>query len=425
MKCLVVAAMLGGILACPDRTHAQLVPKVESSLDTEESWKPIAFDTEYARAILNWQETVTEKPLTMLQASVADSLAPNTLTISGAYWGSYMYEETNVSGKFPILSRFPNQHSGTTGSRWVTNNAAVGLTAKLGSWITLFAQPEFSEIEFVGQDEVQLRKAFVMVGNLSQVPFYAYYGRNTVDFGAMNAYNPFTHTVNNHSFRVDSEDPVIGLGFYRDGLHLVATAIHSGRQLRVADSPGSDGYDENFALHASYAFESGDFRGRVGGGYLHSTIYNRTIPHHPGAGFDAAVRGSKEERRNGAWDVFVEVGYGPFSIGGEYTATTEKWPATDHRVSALNGQFAYDFSLFEMPTRLSFVYGVGRVGPDDTEYERLTQLVVGAETQVTKNFSLGVEYVRNSAFVPLIGITHVSDSSVKTDTLIVGGKLTF
>ena len=94
-------------------------------------------------------------------------------------------------------------------------------------------------------------------------------------------------------------------------------------------------------------------------------------------------------------------------------------------MTALNGQAAYDFDFFEMPSRLSFVYGLGRTGPEGTEYERLTQLVVGLETRVFKHFSLGIEYVRNTAFVPLIAIKAASDASVKTDTLIVGGKFTF
>ena len=380
-------------------------------------------DTPYAKRVLNWQQQVTEKPLYMLR----HGLDPNTLTLSATYWGSQMWEETNTADKFPILSRFPNQHSGTSDQRWVTNNAAIGLTAKLGNWVTVYAQPEYSEIEFLGQKEYQMRKAFAIIGNLESFPVYAYVGRNTVDFGWQDAYNPFTHSVNNHFFRIDTDEAAIGLGYYKDGLHLIATAIPSGRQLRVADTVDGDGGYENFAFNASYQIGETDakVRARVGGGYLYSSIYNRDVPNHPGAGFAPAVAASVDEHRNGAWDVFAELMVGSISLGGEFTATEDSWPATDHRVSALTGQVAYDFDVASMPSRLSFVYGVGRTGPDDTEYERLKQLSVGLETQVLDNFSLGIEYVRNAAFVPLIGITQVSDADVRTDTLILGGKITF
>ena len=68
-----------------------------------------------------------------------------------------------------------------------------------------------------------------------------------------NGYNPFTHTVNNHSFRVDSDDPVLALGYapsYLEGLNIVATAIPGGRHLRVANSDGSGQFD-NFAINLS------------------------------------------------------------------------------------------------------------------------------------------------------------------------------
>jgi hypothetical protein len=392
---------------------------------------PIGINTGYAREIVNWQENVTAKPLQILHYGRDGELAPNTLTVSGAFWGSWMYEKSNTPGRFPILSRFPEQHgpTDTSSERWILNNAAVTLTGRAGDWVTVFAQGEYSDIEFIGQDTYQLRKALVMVGNLDEFPLYAYFGRNTVDFGNHDAYNPFTHTVNNHSFRVDSDDPVIALGYaphYMEGLHVVATAIPGGRHLRVADSRDGGGQFENWAVMASYQRDlAEDIRIEVGAGWLNSTIYNTDIPNHPGTDFAQAIANSTELIENGAWDVYAEIHAGPFRVGTEFTSTEDDWPATDHKVSSLTGQVAYDFDLFGMPSSLSFVYGVNRQGPDDTEFEKLRQIAVGLQTQVTENIALGIEYVRNNAFVPLIMVTRVSDADVRTDSIIVGAKITF
>ena len=246
----------------------------------------------------------------------------------------------------------------------------------------------------------------------------------------MDAYSPFTHSVNNHSFRVDSDDPVLALGFAPQydlkGLNIVFTAIPGGRHLRVADSNNGSGQFDNFAINASYRKDISDDLGfTVGTGWLNSTIYNTNLPHHPGPSFLNSLNNSTVFVENGAWDIYGELRWKRISIGGEFTSTQQSWPAGGAKVTSLTGQIAYDFALFDLPTRLSFVYGVNRQGPDDTNWEQLKQVAVGLETQICDNFSLGIEYVRNSAFVPLIALTRVSDPDVRTDTVIIGGKIHF
>jgi hypothetical protein len=388
---------------------------------------PFPHDSEYSNTILNWQYSVTEKPLYMLKAAQKGVIASPGFLISGSFWASTMHEESNKSGKFPILSRLPDQHGriGTSGSKNVINSAALGLTGRFFDWVTLYAQPEYTEIEFIGQNKWQLRKVFAMVGNLDKSPLYAYFGRNTVDFGWMDGYNPFTHTVTNHFWRVDSDDPVFAVGYYKNGFHLTGTLIPSGRHLRVADSEDESGW-ENGAISASYDLPIGE-KGSVkfGAGYIHSTIYNRDIAHHPGSGFPAAVTGSIEYVRNPAYDLFVSLRYDSFRAGIEYTTTTKDWPATKFPVRSVSAMAAYDAKLFEVPITLSAVYGLGRQGPSGKQYEKLTQLAFGLEAYVLKNLSLAFEYVRNEAFVPLILITLVSDKDVETDTFIFGAKFWF
>lgn len=386
-------------------------------------------DFDYSETILDWQGDVTFKPLRMLEfGEVGIPTAPG-LVFSGSFWGNWLYEETNEAGKFPILSRFPGERGNVAEStdRWVASNAALAVTARPVSWLTAYAQLEYSEVEFPGQEDWQYRKAFVMFGDLEKSPFYGYFGRNTVDFGWLDGYNPFTHTVNNHSFRVDSDDPAIAMGYSKDSLDLVATLIPSGRQLRVADTQDDDGYS-NGAFMGSYTFGNLKENGRhlrVGGGYLHSTIYNNEFPHHPGPTFVMSRAASPNLTRNGAYDIFAEYAQGPIRFGVEHTATIEDWPSTGVNVKATNFQAAYDFDLFDRPSRFSVVYGINEQGPAGTEYEDLTQLVIGFETQVTEFLRLSAEYVRNEAFVPLVNIRNAADGSVTANAFLIGGKVNF
>ncbi|HQZ29570.1 MAG TPA: hypothetical protein PK648_15605 [Verrucomicrobiales bacterium] len=386
-------------------------------------------DFDYSRTIIDWQEDVTEKPLRILEFGQAGIPSAPGLVYSGAFWGNWLHENTNKGGKFPILSRFPDERGNVskTSDRWVASNAAFALTARPVSWLTGYAQYEYSEVEFPGQEDWQYRKAFVMIGDLDRSPVYGYFGRNTVDFGWLDGYNPFTHTVNNHSFRVDSDEPVVALGYAKDRLHVVGTLIPSGRQLRVADTQETDGYD-NGAIHGSYTF--GDLKEdgrqlRVGGGYLHSTIYNNDFPHHPGPSFVMSRAASPNVTRNGAYDAFAEYIQGPVRFGIEHTSTTKAWPATGVDVAATNFQIAYDFTLFDRPTRLSAVYGINEQGPKGSQYENLTQLVIGLETRVTDYLTLSAEYVRSEAFVPLINIRNSADGDVVANAFLIGGKVQF
>ncbi len=398
-------------------------PVIQDDAPQRDIWDFVQQDFCYAKTILDWQEDVTEKPLRILE--FGQCATTPSVVFSGTFWGNYLLESTNRGGKFPILSRFPGERNNPSSksSRWVVSNAALAATVRPVDWLTFYAQNEYTEVEFPGQEDWTWRKYYGIIGNLDRFPLYVYYGRNTVDFGWMDGYNPFTHTVNNHFFRVESDHPVIGFGYQKGGLHVVGTMIHSGRQLRVADSNDETGYS-NGAVNVSYRFGCDEKYVRAGGGYLHNSIYNNDVPHHPdqNALFSRRVSPLQD---NPVYDIFAEIKRGPIRFGVERTETLDEWPATGHDVAATTFQAAYDFCLWDRPTRVSAVYGIGRQGPDGTEFERLTQFVFGVETEVTKFFTISAEYVHNEAFVPLINIRNVSDADVQADAFLIGAKVTF
>ena len=377
-------------------------------------------DAEYSYMMTDRQEDVTNKPLQQLQYRQKNHLKNQSLYIGGRFIASTMHEKTNTPGKFPIISRLPDQHaSGKKGDEEVINEIALIATATPTSWLTAFVQGEYTEVEYPGQEELQLRKYSFTIGDLSRFPVYATFGRNTVTFGNFASYAPFTHNHSSHYFWAQTDDPHLELGYYQDNWHVAATIMQSDRGLRVVNTEDNDGYD-NFAFSVRKTgriIDSIDYE--VGAGYLHSTIYDNTVAHHPPSS------GNDDNDRNPAYNGFITLSAGDFDFNAEYTETKDSWPATDHKVSALTLQSRYRHDIYDFPSAFTLMYSRGEQGSNGTEWERMEQYVVGYELAFNDYMSIGTEYLYNRGFVPLIMPTITGDRSVESHTFIAGVKLTF
>lgn len=381
----------------------------------------IGTNLDYSKHMLSLQTGVTDRTAHILRSYRDNELEVGKLYLSGHLSYSHYNERTDTAGKFPILGRFPNQHTpGKSASEDIIDTANIAITFAPMAWVNVYLGGMYTEVEFPGQDDTQLRQAFVTFGNLDRSPYYLSVGRKTVNFGNMQSYNPITHSVSNHFYRTDSDDAVIEVGYLTDKWHFAATAIPGGRHLRVADTP-DDGDFSNFALSLQRNFKFRDWDVSVGGGYLYSTIYDSDSANHPGVAPDPLTY----RKRNGAIDLWIEAQRGKWSFMAEYTKTERDWPATGRAVDALTLQAAYDTEICGKPTRFSLVYGRGQQGYGGDEFHELEQLALGVETFITPNFSLSAEYVYNRGFVPLIMIGRASDAGVDTHTLILSGKIYF
>ncbi|MGB0775051.1 MAG: LbtU family siderophore porin, partial [Akkermansiaceae bacterium] len=350
----------------------------------------IGTNLEYSKHMLSLQRGVTDKTSYLLNALAEGQLKTGKLYLSGHASFSHYMERTDVAGKFPILGRFPDQHTATdkSANESTIDNINLSLTYAPTEWISLYLGGIYTELEFPGQDEKQLREAYITFGNLSETPFYLSIGRKTVNFGNMQSYNPTTHTVTNHFYRTDTDDIAVEFGYLTKDWHISMTAIDGNRQLRVADST-SDSSFGNFAISAQRNFKVNDWDVSVGAGYINSTIYDSDAANHPGVNPDPLT----ERDRNGAYDLWVEARKDKWSLMAEYTKTERAWPATGRAVEAITLQAAYDTELWAKPTRFSLAYGRGQQGHSSDAFYELEQLAAGAEMWVTPNFSISAEYV--------------------------------
>lgn len=376
---------------------------------------------DYSKRILSQQETIVNKSQFILESYRDGLLETGKLYLSGHAVYSHYRENTDTAGKFPILGRFPSQHaSGHSGQEDILDVATVSLTYAPTDWVRGFVRGIYTDLQFPSQENSQIREAFVTFGDLTLTPWYLSVGKMSVNFGHQGAYNPITHSVNNHFYQVDTRDAAIELGYMSEQWRFALTAMNGGRQLRVADTPDGT-FGSNFAFSGQYDFEVADWDVSVGGGYLYSSIYDSDDANHPGVSSNPLTM----RERNGVMNVWAEAKHGPISVMAELSQNERDWPASGASVQALTIGAAYDAEILEKQTRFALVYGRGKLGNDGEEYESLHQLAASVETFLTPNFALSLEYVYNRSFIPLIKLDRVADEDVDTDTFILSGRFFF
>ncbi len=372
----------------------------------------------YSTDIFDRQDNVTNKAVRTLKARKDKIIDDKSLYIGGRLTATHMNEWTDTNGKFPIISRLPNQHtSGKYGNEDIINDASINATATF-KYLTLFAQGEYTEIEYPGQDEKQFRKYYAMLGDLNKAPIYALIGKKSVAFGNFDSYAPFTHNHSSHYFWAQPEDPLLEVGYVTDDINVIASLLPNSRGLRVLSAPEENGY-ENFAL--SYRQDFGldeDTNLQVGAGFLRGSIYNSAIAHHP------PTNGS-DRNWSSVWNIHSTLSQEKWDLMGEYTQTTNTWPATDHKVSSLTLQARYKDSILDKPTTYSVMFSKGVQGDSGTEWEQMSQFVAGIEIKPLPHLEIGAEYLFNDGFVPLILPKITGDQSVQAHSAIVGIQLTF
>ena len=419
----------------------------------------------HSRDMLDWQESVTGKTMTLLANRANGTLAPNSLYLGGGFQGGLKYQKTSVDGQFPLLSRFPffSDRTDDEAGVFAVDHAALSFTSTFGDWTTFYLQTEYSETEYGrDQDEFQLRKAFVVFGNLDKSPFYAAFGRKTIDFGNFDSYNAFTPNEGQHFFHAVSDQPVFELGFYSKGWKITGSAFSAGRQLRVALA-GEDNNIGNYAFNAEKEFLlGGDKAFTVGGGYLHDTIYRDNWTAHT---FQGRTNGTPPanfiEYRNSAVNAFAEYNSDLLDVMVEYTTTLEPWaaaipqdptgtPLPQYLVDPLGS--TTDRSNINFDQNLDVLVAQARIKPMlpngkrmaiaasgswgtisdgfgnpafGTSFEKNQQHAVSVEYPVTDYIDFGAEYVYNKGFIPFVAPQLVSNDETEAHAINVGFKARF
>jgi len=410
-------------------------------------------EADYGYAILDPTTDINRKQLLILKRKRNETVAPDTLHAQAAITTIANLQSSTVADKFGYLMRHPTARNqvGDEVSEAAIHSAQLGFTAPFGDWITGHAQILYNPEQSFGsgtnthleRNQLQMRRAYVLIGNLDRSPVYVSLGKMPVPFGLTDTVNPFSASTVWHAFGGLANG--VTVGYANDGLNLSVMGIQGGAQFRAANTPvkgtAVPGRLNNFAADANYSFGLGSAGTLLlGASYLHGTAYCQDFP---------IVHFGACEENNPGFDIYGRLVYDALTLKGEFARTTEVWPGTFNpgmpqfaasKVTSFDIGAKYRHGTGAGPVDVSAEFSRLVAGPDGAPWERQDQFVVGAAWFARPNAKLFAEYVHVEGYTPLNFLsggsvrdergevvpdrTH-SDSSARSDVIVLGANVAF
>lgn len=399
--------------------------------------------------LLDPTESIRGKQLLILRAKQSGALKDNSVNLQGAVTAIANYQESNEADRFGYLMRHPtgSNQVGTSVSEAVIHSAQLGFTASMGNWVTANMEMLFDPEQSFGsgintdiaRNQVHVRKAYVLLGNLDRAPYYFSLGKMAVPFGLTDTVNPFTASTVWHAFGGLANGAT--LGYARGAFNMSFMAIEGGAQYRAANTPvnGTNVPSKlnNHAVDINYTIDLGQDRKLLAGAsYQRGSAYCQDFPIQH---FEPC------QDNNPAYDAYARYSDNRWTVIAEWAETTEKWPGTFNPNPPLS-QFGpsdvtsfglgarYRSSLRDLPADISAEFSRFDAGPDGAEWEKQDQYVLGLAVFATEGVKLFAEYIRTDGFAPLnflsggLGgnpLVPLSSGSAHSDVFMLGVNAAF
>ena len=413
----------------------------------------VRIDPAFGYAVLDPTTDINRRQRLILESRRDGTLATGTVHVHGAVTAIANYQSSNRADKFGCLMRHPttSNQAGTEVSEAAIHSAQLGFTAMPGGWVTGHAELLFDPEQSFGagtntdleRNQVQVRRAYVLFGDLDRSPFYLGLGKMAVPFGLTDTVNPFTASTVWHAFGALANG--VTAGYAGEGLNVTAMGVQGGSQFRAANMP-VEGTNvpsrlNNFAVDANYTLPLGrDTALLLGGSYLRGSAYCQDFP---------IAHFMPCQDNNPAFDVYGRLVAGNLTLKGEFARTLDVWPGTFNPgmpafaasdVTAFDIGARYRLDLDRGAVDLSAAFGRFEASPDGAPWEKQDQIVVGAAWFAWPSVKLFAEYVRVDGFVPLNFMSGgsvmdeddnvmpdrtISDASARSDVFLVGVNAAF
>ncbi len=365
------------------------------------------------------------------------------------------YQKSNMDSKFGYLMRHPTSANqiGKEVSEAVLHSFQLSFTGAVTDWLSLYSEilynPEQSfgsgTITDLNRNQLQLRKGFLLFGDLNKLPVYAAIGKMDAPFGQMGSVSPFTNSTTWHAF--GGLGYGLQVGFKKWGVHATLMAVQGGTQFRalhtlVGDSTGVPSQLNNFVGDLNYTliFSENSFL-RLGGSYLRGSAYNQDFP---------VTHFTDGTYNNPAYTFYGKLRLlERILLKGSFAKTLEVWEGTHNptppldifeasKVSSMDIGAKYDLNLDgKIVYALSGEFSNFISGPDGAPWERQNQWVLGFSGMINGSSKLFAELFRTEGFVPLNfisgsdpfapfppGETHSARDAI-SHGIVLGGQITF
>jgi hypothetical protein len=453
---------VSALRANAERTQAQVTAQAqsksapaqaggESAQDGSTSSDTVGISSAYAFRILDQAVDVTTKPLIQLGA-IQNGELDDRLTISGQLTPIANFQWSNRESKFGYLMRNPTSANqiGDTVSEAVLHSANIAVTARVTDNVTAYAELLYDPQQSFGagtittltRNQIQLRRGWVMVGDLDKSPAYALIGKMDVPFGLNDTVSPFTNSTTWHAFAPLAYGAQVG--YHNGSLDIRAMAVQGGAQFRSANSP-VEGTNvpsrlNNFAVDARYSIPLGEPADALmlGGSYIHATAYCQDYP---------VFHFNPCAERNPGITAYGRLDVGQFRLQGDYAQTTKVWPgsAVPIPTNPLSIFPAKKTKAFTAGAR--FVFGDEVVSEQDREFalsaefsrfiagakgapwNRQNQIVAGFSWFPVSNVNFFGEFIHVDGFAPLNFVSGGnfpdgstwSERDAETNVVLIGG----
>lgn len=430
-------------------------PAVPAAKQQRERGGVVGTDSAYAFRVLDAAEDVNTKPVVQLEA-ITEGLLDDRVVLSGGATAIATYQRSNTADKFGYLTRNPTSANqiGKSVSEAVLHSAQLAVTARVTDDVTAYAELLYDPQQSFGagtitaltRNQIQLRRGWIMLGNLEKSPLFALVGKMDTPFGLQETVSPFTNSTNWHAFAGLAYGAQVG--FKSDGLLLRAMAIQGGAQFRAANTSvnGTNVPSKlnNFAVDARYAVKLPGQGNSVmaGASYQHGSPYCQAYP---------IFHFNPCDDNNPAWAAYGKLNYGDLQVLGEYAQTTKIWPgsqvpiptnplsvfpATKTKAFTFGSRYAFGPENVTNQRRdfaLSAEFSKFIAGAEDSPWERQNQAVLGLSWFPADNLNLFSEYVHVDGFAPLNFLSGGnfpdgstwSDREAATDVVLVGASVAF
>ncbi len=383
----------------------------------------VGLNHQYSYEILDATTRINRKQQLILAKKQQGELKENSVYLSGAATVIADYQKSNTESKFGYLMRHPTANNQRTKevSEAVVHSAQLAVTANMGKWVTTYVEMLYDPEQSFGsgtttdlnRNQVQVRRAYVMLGNLDESPFYASLGKMATPFGLTDTPNPFTASTVWHAFGGLAYG--INLGYMNDGWNINVMGVQGGAQFRANNVP-VDGTNipsklNNYTVDANYTFDVMDDTSLLmGASYTKGSPYCQGYP---------VTHFSACEKENGAYDVYAQLNGSNWMLQAEYAETEEAWAGTFN--PAIPQFAAAKVESFDIGGRITTHLDTRRVdwsadfsrfvsGPSGSPWEKQDQIVLGIATFPTPSVKLFGEFIHTSGYAPL---NFISGGSVR------------